>query len=100
MMRNIYQNSGHASRGYQYGPSGNGINPMSGSRYTPMGSSSYPHMGSQAFSMGHSAGNPMSGMGRQETDHDDWYNKGFSALRMNSGPHPNLSAAPMIQYQT
>lgn len=31
---------------------------------------------------------------------DEWYNKSLSALRMNSGHHANLAAAPMLQYQT
>lgn len=31
---------------------------------------------------------------------DEWYNKSLSALRMNSSHHPNLSAAPMLQYQS
>ncbi|KAI1287543.1 ALX homeobox protein 1 [Halotydeus destructor] len=99
MMRNIYNTGSHAGRGYQY-PAGNGINTMSGARYTPMGSSSYHHMGAQSFSMGPTSANPMGGMGRQEADHDDWYNKGFSALRMNTAQHSNLSTAPMLQYQT
>lgn len=29
---------------------------------------------------------------------DEWYNKSLSALR--SSHHPNLSAAPMLQYQS
>ena len=115
-MRNIYQSASAAAaghhhavgRGYQY-PSGSPINGMnvSGSRYNPMGSSAAAasaayaaHMSGQSFpGMGHSTigqSNPMTGVGRQDTvDPDDWYNKGFSALRMNSGPHPNLSSTPM-----
>lgn len=34
------------------------------------------------------------------TAEDEWYNKSLSALRMNSGHHANLAAAPMLQYQT
>jgi len=30
---------------------------------------------------------------------EEWYNKSLSALRMNSGHHPNLTT-PMLQYQT
>lgn len=109
MMRNIYQASAAQanSRNYQY--SGNSsINSMSAAaaaaaRYSPMGPApgAYPPMTSQPFGMGHTGPN-MSGMGRQETDTDaDWYNKGFSALRMNAAPHNhgNLST-PMLQYQT
>jgi len=100
MMRNIYNTSSHTSRGYHY-PTSNSINSMPAARYNPMGGSTHPaHMGGQPFSMGHTASSPMSGMTRQEADHDDWYNKGFSALRMNTGPHTNLSTAPMLQYQT
>ncbi len=98
MMRNIYQASAAqaGSRGYQY-TSANAINSMNTSRYPPMTTSSYPPMTAQPFSMSHTTPN-MAAM-RQDSD-DDWYNKGFSALRMNSGPHthPNLSA-PMLQYQ-
>ena len=107
MMRNIYQASAAQanSRNYQYSGASS-INTMSAAsvRYPPMSASSaYPPMGGQPFGMTHSAPG-MAGMGRQEPDSDiDWYNKGFSALRMNSAPHnhnhANLSA-PMLQYQT
>ena len=88
MMRNIYQSP---NRGYQY--PGSAITPMT-NRYP----SSSSYMPSPPF-MGHS--NPM-GMTRQDTDDpNEWYNKGFSALRMNSGPHGNpLPTTPMLQYQT
>jgi len=99
MMRNIYQNPTHPGRGHQY-PSANSINNMSSARYTPMSTSSY-HMPTQPFSMANSATNSMAAMTtRQEPDPEDWYNKGFSALRMNTAPHPNLTTAPMLQYQT
>lgn len=78
---------------------------VSGSRYNGMGSSAAAasaayaaHMSGQSFGMGHSSitqSNTMSGIGRQDSDPDDWYNKGFTALRMNPGPHPNLSSTPM-----
>lgn len=61
-----------------------------------MTTSSYPSMTAQPFSMTHTTQNMAAAM-RQDAD-DDWYNKGFSALRMNSTPHPNLST-PMLQYQ-
>lgn len=107
MMRNIYQSAsaaaGHhvVARGYQY-PSGSPMNSMnvSGTRYNPMGSSAAAASAAYAhsFGMGHSTigqANTMSGIGRQDSDPDDWYNKGFSALRMNTAPHPNLSSTPM-----
>lgn len=95
MMRNIYQTA-PGSRAYQY-PTANAINTMSTTRYQSMTASSYPPMSAQPFSMSHTTPN-MTAM-RQDPD-DDWYNKGFSALRMNSTPHthPNLST-PMLQYQ-
>lgn len=95
MMRNIYPTATVASRGYQYPPP-NAINSMGG-RYQPM-ASSYPPMAAQPFSMGHANPNMAAAM-RQDAD-EDWYNKSFPALRMNTTPHPNLSAAPMLQYQT
>ncbi|RWS30884.1 homeobox protein prophet of Pit-1-like protein [Leptotrombidium deliense] len=99
MMRNIYQNPGHVvSRGYQY-PTANAINTMATTaRYTPISTSSY-HMPTQPFSMAQH--NPMAAMTtRPDPDPDDWYNKGFSSLRMNSAPHPNLSGTPVLPYQT
>ncbi|CAL1292137.1 unnamed protein product [Larinioides sclopetarius] len=95
MMRNIYPTATVASRGYQYPPP-NAMNSMGG-RYQPM-ASSYPPMAAQPFSMGHANPNMAAAM-RQDAD-EDWYNKSFPALRMNTTPHPNLSAAPMLQYQT
>ncbi|KAF9420750.1 hypothetical protein HW555_003098 [Spodoptera exigua] len=66
-----------------------------------MGGGSYPMP--QGFSMGHGANMSAVGM-RQDTmgmsAEDEWYNKSLSALRMNSGHHANLAAAPMLQYQT
>ena len=104
MMRNIYQASAAQanSRNYQYSGAGS-INSMSAAtaRYPPMtAAAAYPPMGGQPFGMGHTA--PMTGMARQDTESEaDWYNKGFSALRMNSGPHNHANlAAPMLQYQT
>ncbi|KAG8183012.1 hypothetical protein JTE90_017099 [Oedothorax gibbosus] len=94
MMRNIYPSATAASRGYQYPPP-NAMNTMGG-RYQPM-ASSYPPMGGQPFGMAHA--NPNMAAMRQDPD-EDWYNKSFPALRMNTTPHPNLSAAPMLQYQT
>lgn len=98
MMRNIYQASAQAaaSRPYQYSGA-NAINSMSTSRYPPMSTSSYPPMTGQPFSMTHSA--PDMSVIRQEED-NNWYNKGFSALRMNSTPHSHNLTAPMLQYQT
>lgn len=104
-MRNIYQASAAQanSRNYQYSGS-NSINSMSAAtaRYPPMSAAAaYPPMGGQPFGMTHPAP-AMTGMARQDTDTEaDWYNKGFSALRMNTTPHNhgNLSA-PMLQYQT
>lgn len=107
MMRNIYQATSAAqanSRNYQYTGTGT-INSMSAaaaaSRYQPM--PPYQPMSGQPFGMGpHTGPGAMAGMGRQDADSEaDWYNKGFSALRMNSTPHnhANLSA-PMLQYQT
>ena len=88
MMRSMY-GSAAASSGprtaYQaYHPSGN-------TRYTPTIQSSYSAMGGQPFT-------PMTHpIQRSESDDDiNWYNKGFSALRMNSAPHP----ASMIPYQS
>ncbi|KAF8777812.1 hypothetical protein HNY73_014613 [Argiope bruennichi] len=87
---------GHGGfEGYQYPPP-NAMNSMGG-RYQPM-ASSYPPMAAQPFSMGHANPNMAAAM-RQDAD-EDWYNKSFPALRMNTTPHPNLSAAPMLQYQT
>lgn len=102
-MRNIYQASAQAqanSRNYSPYATSNSMN-AGGGRYAPMApATAYPPMGAQPFGMAHTA--PMGGMGRQEVDAEtDWYNKGFNALRMNSGPHNhgNLST-PMLQYQT
>lgn len=95
-MRNIYQTSAHQTRNYQY-PSGNSINAVSNSRYPPMSNSPY-HVSGQHFAMSHSGPAHVSPMGvRQDASPDDWYNKGFSALRMNAGHHPNLST-PMLPY--
>ncbi|XP_067123118.1 homeobox protein unc-42 isoform X2 [Centruroides vittatus] len=96
MMRNIYPTATATSRAYQYPPP-NAINSVAAARYQPMTTSTYPPMATQHFSMGHPTPN-MAAM-RQDTE-EDWYNKGFPALRMNAAPHPNLSAAPMLQYQT
>ncbi|XP_074603184.1 homeobox protein unc-42-like [Brevipalpus obovatus] len=96
IMRNIYQGPSHPVRNYQY-PTANTINSVT-NRYQPMSNSSY-HMPNQPFSMGHTGPSTMSTMtARQEPSPDDWYNKGFSALRMNTGHHPNLTTAPMLQY--
>ncbi|XP_052742094.1 homeobox protein unc-42 [Bicyclus anynana] len=114
MMRNI-----QGYRGYQPYPHPNTINryPQPASIHqhhgsyeelqkdifslSQMGSGSYPMP--QGFSMGHSANMSAVGM-RQDTmgmsAEDEWYNKSLSALRMNSGHHANLAAAPMLQYQT
>ena len=97
MMRNIYQASAQTgTRPYQYS-SANAINSMNTSRYPPMSTSSYPSMTAQPFSMSHST--PDMAVIRQEDD-NNWYNKGFSALRMNSTPHSHNLTAPMLQYQT
>ncbi|UXI16970.1 Synaptotagmin-14 [Sarcoptes scabiei] len=113
MMRNIYQASAAQAqnRSYQYGGS-NTLNSMSAaSRYPPMGASSsaYPPMAGQPFGMStshSSASSIASSMNRLESaassdTETDWYNKGFSALRMNTSAHnhSNLSS-PMLQYQT
>ncbi|XP_059062835.1 homeobox protein unc-42 [Achroia grisella] len=108
MMRNI-----QGYRGYQPYPHPNTINryPQHHGSYeelqkdifslSQMGGGSYPMP--QGFSMGHSANMSAVGM-RQDTmgmsAEDEWYNKSLSALRMNSGHHANLAAAPMLQYQT
>lgn len=117
MMRNIYQQASAqaqaqaSSRGYQYaaaaaagggghlgsmGAGGGGV-----ARYPPMGTpAGYPGMSNQAFGMPHSS--PV--MTRQDAEPDtthDWYNKGFSALRMNNAPHNHANLpGPMLQYQT
>ncbi|XP_054153436.1 homeobox protein unc-42-like [Oppia nitens] len=97
MMRNIYQASSAqaGTRGYQYSTA-NAINSMSTSRYPPMSTASYPPVTAQPFSMSHSS--PDMSVIRQEDD-NNWYNKGFSALRMNSTPHSHNLTAPMLQYQ-
>ncbi|XP_050344305.1 homeobox protein Hox-B1 [Nymphalis io] len=115
MMRNI-----QGYRGYQPYPHPNTINRYPQVTYhqlthhgsyeelqkdifslSQMGGGSYPMP--QGFSMGHSANMSAVGM-RQDTmgmsAEDEWYNKSLSALRMNSGHHANLAAAPMLQYQT
>ncbi|CAG9123284.1 unnamed protein product [Plutella xylostella] len=108
MMRNI-----QGYRGYQPYPHPNTINryPQHHGSYeelqkdifslSQMGGGSYPMP--QGFSMGHGANMSAVGM-RQDTmgmsAEDEWYNKSLSALRMNSGHHANLAAAPMLQYQT
>ncbi|KPJ06587.1 ALX homeobox protein 1 [Papilio machaon] len=108
MMRNI-----QGYRGYQPYPHPNTINryPQHHGSYeelqkdifslSQMGGGSYPMP--QGFSMGHSANMSAVGM-RQDamgmSAEDEWYNKSLSALRMNSGHHANLAAAPMLQYQT
>lgn len=119
MMRNIYQQASAQaqaqanSRGYQYaaaaaagggghlGSMGAGSGGGGVPRYPPMGTpAGYPGMSSQAFGMPHSS--PV--MTRQDTEPDtthDWYNKGFSALRMNNAPHNHANLpGPMLQYQT
>ncbi|CAG2113400.1 unnamed protein product, partial [Medioppia subpectinata] len=97
MMRNIYQASSgqNGARGYQYSTA-NAINSMGTTRYPPMTTSSYPPMTGQPFSMSHST--PDMSVIRQEDD-NNWYNKGFSALRMNTTPHSHNLTAPMLQYQ-
>ncbi|XP_063385282.1 homeobox protein XHOX-7.1' [Cydia fagiglandana] len=108
MMRNI-----QGYRGYQPYPHPNTINryPQHHGSYeelqkdifslSQMGGGSYPM--TQGFSMGHGANMSAVGM-RQDamgmSAEDEWYNKSLSALRMNSGHHANLAAAPMLQYQT
>ncbi|CAH2041542.1 unnamed protein product, partial [Iphiclides podalirius] len=108
MMRNI-----QGYRGYQPYPHPNTINryPQHHGSYeelqkdifslSQMGGGSYPMP--QGFSMGHGANMSAVGM-RQDamgmSAEDEWYNKSLSALRMNSGHHANLAAAPMLQYQT
>ncbi|XP_047997911.1 homeobox protein unc-42 [Leguminivora glycinivorella] len=98
MMRNI-----QGYRGYQPYPHPNTINryPQDIFSLSQMGGGSYPM--TQGFSMGHGANMSAVGM-RQDamgmSAEDEWYNKSLSALRMNSGHHANLAAAPMLQYQT
>lgn len=107
MMRNIYQASAVQAntRNYQYSGTGsiNSMTAAASARYPPMSAAAaYPPMGGQPFGMVNHSAPGMTSMARQDTDTDvDWYNKGFSALRMNTTPHnhANLSA-PMLQYQT
>lgn len=111
MMRNIYHAQAQAqvnTRNYQYSGT-NSLNTMSAAaaaaaaastRYPPMAATSaYSPMAGQPFGMA----TTMSNMNRQDVDNEsDWYNKGFSALRMNTATHnhhANLST-PMLQYQT
>lgn len=127
MMRNIYQQASAAqqaanSRGYQYsGAAAGSINTMSAAaRYPTMAAAAaaaYPPMGAtaagtaagQPFGMPHTAPSMAPMGGRQDTPEsveaaaaaNDWYNKGFNALRMNTNPHNHASlSAPMLQYQT
>ena len=78
MMRNIYQSSGQITRGYNYPTPTGHMNPPGHARYG-QATSAYGHPYSTA------------------TDADvDWYNKGFSALRMN--PNPATSAVSVAHH--
>ena len=68
MMRNIYQSSSQITRGYNYPTPGGHMNAPGHTRYGQP-ASAYPH--------------PYSTPAEADVD---WYNKGFSALRMNPNP--------------